>query len=151
MQYTGQLPWDPVTLDVYPSTTETDRTSLYEDDTLTTAYQQDQFRRTSLATWADDTSKTISVSIGAAIGSYSGALTQRSWVVRLHRPPNWSQDMAPAQVTLNGQPIGPAVRRVKDTTAMPLGAENGAPDADVFEITIPESSVLSSNLLVATF
>ena len=151
MQYTGQMPWDPITLDVYPSTTETDRSSLYEDDTLTTAYQQGQFRATPLATWADDGHKTISVSIGAAAGTYSGALTQRSWVVRLHRPPNWPQDLAPTGVTLNGQPIGPVVRRVKDTTAMPLGAENGAPDADVFEITIPESSVLSSNYLVATF
>jgi alpha-glucosidase (family GH31 glycosyl hydrolase) len=151
MQYTGQLPWDPITLDVYPSTTETDRSSLYEDDTLTTAYQQGAFRTTPLATWADDDAKTIAVSIGAADGNFSGALTQRSWVVRLHRPPNWPQDLAPAQVTLNGQPIGPVVRRVKNTTAMPLGAENGAPDADVFEITIPKSSVLASNYLVATF
>lgn len=151
MQYTGQLPWDPITLDVYPSPTESDQNMLYEDDTLTTAYKQGEYRTTTLKTWADDASKTVSVSIGAAVGNFSGALTQRSWMVRLHRPPNWSQDMAPTEVTLNGQPIHPIVRRVKNVTAMPLGSDNGAPDADVFEITIPESSVLSSNLLVATF
>ncbi|HEU5069419.1 MAG TPA: TIM-barrel domain-containing protein [Verrucomicrobiae bacterium] len=151
MEYTGQLPWDPVTLDVYPSTTETDQTTLYEDDTLTTAYQAGQFRTTTLKTWADDAAKTVSVAIAPAAGTFTGALTQRSWVARLHRPPHWPDDLAPAQVTLNGQPIGPVMRRVKNTTAMPLGAANGAPDADVFEVTLPESSVLTSNVLVATF
>jgi hypothetical protein len=34
---------------------------------------------------------------------------------------------------------------------MPLGADNGAPDADVFEVTVPETSVLTSNILVANF
>lgn len=151
MAYTGQLPWDPITLDVYPSTTECDRTSLYEDDNLTTAYKQGEYRTTSISTWANDAEKTVSVLIGGAVGSFSGAAPQRSWVVRLHRPPNWSADLAPAQVTVNGQPGGPVIRRVQNTSAMPLGANNGAPDADVFEVTLPESSVLASNLVVATF
>jgi len=151
MQYTGQLPWDPVTLDAYPVTTETDSTSLYEDDTLTTAYQQGQFRTTAVTTWANDANKTISVSIGAASGSYPNAPAQRSWVLRLHRPPNWTSDLTPTQVTLNGQTIGPVIRRIRNATAMPLGADNGAPDADVFEVTVPETSVLTSNLIVATF
>jgi hypothetical protein len=151
MAYTGQLPWDPITLDVYSSTTESDQTSLYEDDTLTTAYKQGQYRTTPITIWANNASKTISVSIGAAIGSFSGAAAQRSWVVRLHRPPGWPADLAPAQVTVNGQAISPVIRRVQNTSAMPLGANNGAPDADVFEVTLPESSVLTSNLVVATF
>lgn len=151
MQYTGQLPWNPITLDAYPSTTESDQTTLYEDDTLTTAYQQGRFRTTTIKTWADDAAKTVSVSITPTVGTFAGAAAQRAWIVRLHRPPGWPQDLAPAQITLNGQPIGPVIRRVKDTTAMPLGADNGAPDADVFEVAIPESSVLASNTLVATF
>lgn len=151
MQYTGQLPWDPVTLDVYPSTTESDQTALYEDDQLTTAYQQGQCRWTTIATAADDASKTVSVSIGAPVGSFSNAPVQRSWVLRLRRPPNWSADLAPAQVTVNGQPVGPVVRRIKNATAMPLGADNGAPDADTFEVTLPERSVFVSNSIVATF
>ncbi len=151
MDYTGQLPWDPITLDVYPSTTESDQTSLYEDDTLTTLYQQGQSRTTSITTWADDAAKTVSVLIGAATGTFTGAATQRSWVVRFHRPLNWPSDLAPAQVTVNGYPAGYVVRRIKNTTAMPLGAYNGAPDGDVFEVTLPESPVLSSNLVTATF
>ncbi|MDR3460130.1 MAG: glycoside hydrolase family 31 protein [Verrucomicrobiae bacterium] len=151
MQYTGQMPWDPVTLDVYPSTTEADSTSLYEDDTLTTAYQQGQFRTTAISTWANDANKTVSVSIGAAAGSFANAPAQRSWVARLRRPPGWSADLAPVAVTLNGNAIGPIVRRVGNASAMPLGAENGAPDADVFEVTVPATPVLAGNLLVATF
>jgi hypothetical protein len=151
MQYTGQIPWDPITLDVYPSTTEADQTALYEDDTLTTSYQQGQFRTTSLTTSADDSAKTVSVVLGAATGSYSGAKTNRSWVLRVHRPPDWSPDLAPAQVTLNGQPIGPIVRRIRNVSAMPLGADNGAPDADVFEVALPESSVLASNVVQFVF
>ncbi len=151
MQYTGQLPWDPVTLDVYPSTTETDQTLLYEDDTLTTAYQQGRFRETTIKTWANNGSKTVSVSIGGAAGSYPNAFTQRSWIVRLRRPPNWSSDLAPVSVTLNGNAIGPVVQRIKNASAMPLGADNGAPDADVFEVTVPATSVLTSNILVASF
>lgn len=151
MQYTGQLPWDPVTLDVYPSSTEIDVTSLYEDDTKMTAYQQGQYRTTPISTWADDDGKTISVLIGGATGSFSGASAQRSWIVRLRRPIHWSAALTPTQASLNGQPIGPIIRRIKNSTAMPLGADNGAPDADVFEVTLPESSVTSSNLIVATF
>ncbi|TAL00854.1 MAG: DUF5110 domain-containing protein [Verrucomicrobia bacterium] len=150
MQYTGQLPWDPVTLDAYP-TTEVAQTSLYEDDTLTTAYQQGQFRNTTIKTWANDSNKTVSVAIGAAVGSYANAPALRSWVLRIHRPPNWPADLAPASVTLNGHTIGPVVRRVKNASAMPLGADNGAPDGDVFEVTLPKTSVLTTNLLVASF
>jgi len=151
MQYTGQLPWSPITLDTYPSDTGAGQTTLYEDDTLTTAYKQGQFRNTNIKTWADSTNKTVFVSISAAEGSYRNALTQRSWVVRLHRPPNWSSDLGPVFVSLNGNAIGPAVHRVRNDSAMPLGAENGAPDADVFEVTVPETSVLTSNLIVASF
>jgi Glycosyl hydrolases family 31/PA14 domain/Domain of unknown function (DUF5110) len=151
MQHTAQLPWSPVTLDVYPSATETDQTSLYEDDTLTMGYKQGQFRTTAIKIWANDAAKTVSVSIDAAVGTFPGALSQRSWVLRLRRPPSWTSDLTPTQVTLNGQSIGPVLRRIKNATAMPLGDEAGAPDAEVFEVTVPASSVFLSNFIVATF
>jgi hypothetical protein len=118
---------------------------------LTTAYQQGQFRNTPITTWANDADKTASVAIGAAVGSYLNAPAQRSWVLRLHRPPAWTSDLAPAQITLNGRNLGPVVRRVRNASAMPLGADNGAPDADVFEVSVPETSVLASNLIIASF
>jgi hypothetical protein len=124
---------------------------LYEDDTLTTAYKAGEFRTTALTTWADDSNKTVSVSIAPAQGSFSGALSQRSWIVRWHRPPNWPSDLKPVKVTVNGQSVGPIVHRAKSETAMPLGSESGAPDGDVFEVTLPENSVLTSQLVIATF
>ncbi len=151
MQHTAERPWSPVTLDVYPSTTETDSTSLYEDDTLTIDYKQGLFRTTAIKTWASDTDKKVSVSIAPAVGAFPGALAERSWVLRLRRPPNWTTDLVPTQVTLNGQPIGPVLTHVRNASAMPLGDEAGAPDADVFELTVPASSVASSNLIVASF
>jgi hypothetical protein len=139
MQYTGQSPWDPVTLDVYPSTTEKDQTTLYEDDTLTTSYEHGHYRNTPITAWANDVSKTLSVSIGAATGSFSGASTQRSWIVRLRRPANWPANFAPTKVILNGLVTGQIIRRVKNTTAMPLGADNGSPDADVLYLVNRDS------------
>ena len=49
------------------------------------------------------------------------------------------------------QAVGPVIRHVKNSTAMPIGSDCGAPDADVFDVAIPASSVLSSNLVIATF
>ena len=46
MQFTGEKPWNPVTLDLYPRAGETNAANLYEDDTLTTAYQRGEFRNT---------------------------------------------------------------------------------------------------------
>ena len=59
--------------------------------------------------------------------------------------------LAPVSVTLNGQAIKPIVCRAKNSSAMPLGDDNGAPDADVFEVTVPATSVFTSNLVVAAF
>lgn len=151
MNFTGELPWDPITLDTYPNANATAGTTLYEDDTLTTAYKHGEFRNTPIKMWADDAEKTVSVSIGGASGSYSNALTQRSWTLRIHRPPTWPADLAPSSVTLNGVPLGSVVRHAADSSSMPLGADNGAPDGDIFEITTPRLSVLTSNVLVAHF
>ncbi len=136
MQYAGQLPWDPLTLDVYPSTTESIQPQLYEDDTLTTAYQQAQFRTTPITTSASDANKTVSVSIGAAVGSYLNAPAQRSWVAALASSIQlglliWLQRKS---FSTARTAIGPIVRRIRNASAMPLGADNGAPDADVFEV-----------------
>lgn len=151
MQHTDERPWDVVTLDTYPSTTEISRTTLYEDDKLSTAYKQGQFRTTAIKTWADNAAKSVSVSIDAAVGTYAGAISQRAWKVRFRRPPGWSSDLTPVRVTVNGQSVGPIVQRIKNVTTMPLGSEVGAPDADVFDVQLSAGSVLVSNLIVATF
>jgi hypothetical protein len=142
MQYTGQLPWDPVTLDLYPRAGETNAATLYEDDTLTTAYQRGKFRNTLITASADDANRTIHVNIGAAAGTYHGALKKRAWILRIHPLMDWQKNLAPAQIKANGKKINAPIHRLnRDVTAMPFGDTPGAPDADVFEITLPATPV----------
>jgi len=143
MQYTGQLPWDPVTLDLYPCAGETNSATLYEDDTLTTAYQRGEFRNTLIAASADDADRTVRVKIGAATGTFHGASKTRAWVLRIHPPADWPKDLAPAQVKANGKKINVPIHRLnRDVTAMPFGDQTGAPDAEVFEVSLPPAPVL---------
>ena len=94
MQYTGEKPWDPVTLDCYPCAGKTSSATLYEDDTLTTAYQRGEFRNTPITVSADETAKTVHVEIGAAKGSFQGALKTRAWILRIHPPADWPKNPA---------------------------------------------------------
>jgi alpha-glucosidase (family GH31 glycosyl hydrolase) len=161
MQYTGEKPWDPVTLDCYPcagpllrSRTaeggETNSATLYEDDTLTTAYQRGEFRNTRITSSANETAKTVHVEIGAAKGSFDGALSNRAWVLRIHPPADWPKN--PAQVAINGRKINLSIRWLKrDAAAMPLGDPTGAPDGDVFEISLPATPVSQSQSVEVSF
>lgn len=152
MQYTGQRPWDPVTLDLYPRTGETNAATLYEDDTLTTAYQRGEFRNTLITASADDADRTIHVNIGAAAGTYHGALKKRAWILRIHPPADWPKNPAPAQVKANGKKINALIHLLnREAAAMPFGDKTGAPDADVFELTLPTASVSQSQSVEISF
>ncbi|MGH7951021.1 MAG: TIM-barrel domain-containing protein [Limisphaerales bacterium] len=145
MQFTGQLPWNPITLDLYPRTGATNSALLYEDDTRTTAYQRGQFRKTIATVSTDDSLKTMRVKIGAAKGNFSGALQQRGWVLRIHKPENWVKNLAPVEVKINGKKIATNVRHLsRDKTAMPFGDPAGAPDGDIFEIKLPSAPIAKS-------
>ena len=152
MQYTGQLPWNPVTLDLYPCVGGTHAAMLYEDDTLTTAYQRGKFRNILISASADDANRTVHVNIGAAAGTYHGALKKRTWVLRIHPPADWSKILAPAGVTVNGKKINEPIHRLnRNVTAMPFGDQTGAPDANVFELTLPAASISKSQSVEITF
>ncbi len=138
MQYTGQLPWNPVTLDLYPLAGQTAHATLYEDDTQTTGYQHGEFRKTPLTLSADDKSKTLLVTIGAAAGGFPGALSQRSWALRVRRPPGWAENLTPQKLTVNGKSIPRPFRRLaRSSGAMPFGDPSGAPDGEVFDVELP--------------
>ncbi|HTY87888.1 MAG TPA: TIM-barrel domain-containing protein [Candidatus Acidoferrum sp.] len=138
MPYTGQKPWDPITLDLYPRAGQTNTATLYEDDTLSVAYQRGKFRNTVIAATADEAGKTVSVKIGKAAGKFNGALKQRAWILRIHAPANWPKDLTPAPVKVNGKQSDAPVRRLnRDAAAMPLGDPAGAPDGNVFEVSLP--------------
>src|SRR5205807_1548632 len=96
-------------------------------------------------------SNTFRVTIAAAAGTYAGAPSQRAWTLRLHRPADWVADLAPVQALANGQLGLPITRLIHNETAMPLGAPNGAPDADTFEVTLPSSPVTVANQIDLAF
>jgi hypothetical protein len=145
MQFTGQLPWDPITLDVYPQAGKTNSATLYEDDTTTTAYQRGQFRETFISVSTDDADKKIQVTISAPNGNFPGALKQRSWILRIHPPANRPDQSAITQATVNGKKIkSPIHLLTRNETAMPFGDQVGAPDGDVFELKLSRVSVYKS-------
>ena len=141
MEYTGERPWNPITLDVYPNN-ETGSATLYEDDTRSIGYRRGEFLNTSIATSADDAARTVRVQIGAAEGGFKGALIKRTWMLRIHPPANWPKDLSPSQITIAGKTSDvPIQRRPRAEDAMPFGNTIGAPDGDVFELTLPEAEV----------
>lgn len=151
MQFTAERPWDPITLDIYPRGDETNQSTLYEDDTRTQAYQQGQFRKTVIAVSADDLNKSVQLDLAAALGTYSLASTQRAWTVRVHRPVTWPTNLAPSVAVTDAGASLPITRLIRNETAMPLGAPNGAPDADSFEIPLPAVPVSHASRLAIHF
>jgi alpha-glucosidase len=142
MPFTGEKPWDPITLDLYPRAGATGTATLYEDDTKTTAYRDGKYRATLISLAADDSAKTVTVDIAAADGTFHGELKKRSWVLRIHKPFGWPQIQAPAQVTVNGKKKHlPVLALPASRSAMPFGDVAGAPDGDTYEITLPAANV----------
>lgn len=152
MQYTGQLPWDPITLDIYPQAGESNQTMLYEDDTFTTEYQQGQFRKTLLSAHTDSQAHNLDVTIGAAAGQYNNALERRAWRLRVHSPKGTASNLIPTSVLVDGKenriPFHHLTRR---ESAMPFGDETGAPDGDAFEVTLPADSVTKARQVEIRF
>ncbi|MDR1135941.1 MAG: DUF5110 domain-containing protein [Clostridiales Family XIII bacterium] len=130
VSYIGEKDWSKIGLDVYPSVRLAGNTKLYEDDGLTVAYKDAQSRVTDLSTSFDNGD--VLVNIGAASGSYEGALTSRTWKVRVHTPEGWG---ALKGVLLDGV-TAEAAKISKAEDAVPFSIEGGALDADVYEISL---------------
>jgi len=142
MQYTGQIPWDPITLDVYPKSGEADKAMLYEDDTMSTAYQNGEFRNTPLMVVADYREQTVNVRVGPGGGAFAGAEPYRGWILRIHRPANWPLELVPVKIKANGSTLRSVIREFpRDRSTMPFGDAIGAPDNDVWEVQLPSLPV----------
>jgi len=142
MQFTGEKPWNLVTLDLYPDAGKSHPATLYEDDTRTIAYQRGEFRTTEITSAANDADQMVHVNIGAASGHFTGALTERRWILRIHRPAHWAKDLTAADVRLNGKRIAGVVQKLeRPPAAMPFGDKSGTPDENVFEISLPSAPV----------
>ncbi len=149
MSYAGQQPWDPITLDVYPSMESNAVASLYEDDTVTPNYITGAYRTTQITASANDAGQSVTVTINPAQGTFTGASTNRSWIVRIHKPVEWSYP-TPASATLDG--VSAAVTVIaQDTNAMPFAVSGGSPDGDVATVTVPSGPVTNTHTVVVNY
>ena len=81
MDYSWQKLWDPVTLEVFPGDGKIIR-SLYEDDGITLEYEHGGYRKTDISLLRDG--KQIFLEIDKPCGTFRGAGSSKSWIVRLH-------------------------------------------------------------------
>lgn len=159
MDYTGEKPWDPITVDIYPAWAgELTTATLYEDDTTTTDYERGLFRTTAISSYTTQamigTHITVRVDINPAMGDYNGALKTRSWKLRIHLPANAPKNLMGSETSYNGLRIidqlsfPPTARSAK---AMPFGDISGAPDGDIFELTLPPAPVSQKQSVEISF
>ena len=133
MEYMGEKPADPITLDVWPGASG--RAVLYEDDGVSLDYQKGAAARTAVALDSEDT--TLRITIPPRNGSFPGALPERRWCLNVHAtgwPARvsvegvavevgfWRHDGRSGQTTVNIPPT-PADRRIVVTLRGVAGAE----------------------------
>ena len=94
MNYVGEKPVDPLTLDVYPSGRSSIR--LYEDDGMSLEYQKQVFARTVVT--CDARSGDLSVQVQAPTGLFR--VSPRAYQFRVHL------DRAPRAIRVDGAAIG---------------------------------------------
>jgi alpha-glucosidase len=95
MNYVGEKPFDPITLNIYPDEKGNASTSLYEDDGLSPAYKQGGFRRTIFKVEPAGTGFTVNVA--APQGQYRPGPRKLAFVVKSDR-----RAPAPTVVTDDG-------------------------------------------------
>ena len=151
MQYTGQKPWDNITLDVYPSAGNVAEASMYEDDGMSNDYKNNAFHKTFFTASVDNAAHKVTVDISAVQGGdYDGAVSDRSWTIRLRQPLDWTSKFKPASVKVNGKRSHyRIVKRNED--AMPFVVSGGSRDADVILIEVPAGSVDKANKVEVEF
>jgi alpha-glucosidase len=95
MTYTGQKPWDPITLDVYPDGDSA--FTLYEDDGHSLQYQSGNFTTTQIS--AHDVA---SQSLFLTLVESSKSFSPKTWEFSIHLP---AQTTTPAPIQFDGQDV----------------------------------------------
>ena len=80
LNYVGEKPVDPITLNIYPDSSEKASGSLYEDDGLSPAYKTGAFRRTTFS--LRSAAGGLVVSIGPAEGTYNPGPRKFNFVIK---------------------------------------------------------------------
>jgi hypothetical protein len=138
MNYTGEKPWDPVTVDAFPASGQSATRTLYEDDGRSNDYVQGHFRGSaaSLSSSGDG----VRLIIGKGEGEFKGAVKQRAWNVRIHLLPGQSVKAA----SLVGKALEfRLIHAGKDHVKMPfsgMGSTPGRQAGPVVEVALPKLS-----------
>ncbi len=126
--YDGEVPADPLTLDIYPSGDSV--FALYEDDGDTRQYREGSFSTQVFSASVAEDGRRINVGLATALGSYDGMLEERGHEVRLH------VTAAPTAMALDGGT---------------LAAEQWSYDVGVLSIDLGRLSVRAAHELVVEF
>jgi hypothetical protein len=148
MQHTGEKPWDPITLDVYPHRTVPAKAELYEDDGLSNGYRTGACRRTALEARLDARRKRATVKVGPAAGDYADALRTRAWVVRLHTTPEMGRLR---EVRVDGQSSAAWRLLPRGLASTPFQLCGPALDGDVVEVELPAGPVDQGRLVEISY
>lgn len=136
VMYTGQKPWDPITVDAFADAPGSGEQTLYEDDGNSTQYKNGQFAKTKVS--LKTLTNSVWLGIGPREGSYAGMITRRGWIVRIHLAPG--QTLASTQVELDGKQVTAKVIEpgsVPDITLKGAGTAEGPKGGAVVELQIP--------------
>jgi hypothetical protein len=144
MQHTGEKPWDPLTLDVYPHPAAVARGELYEDDGLSNGYQRGACRRSALEARVEPARKRVTVKVGPAAGTYSGAQRARAWVVRLHPAPGMGKIH---EVRVDGRKVAAWRLVPRGLAPTPFQLQGPALDGDVVEVELATRPVAQGRVV----
>ncbi|AIE84875.1 TIM-barrel domain-containing protein [Fimbriimonas ginsengisoli] len=99
MQYTGEKPWDSLTLEAFAlDRNGTVRRELVEDDGTSNEYLRNKVERTEISQTRQDNQ--ITLTIGGSSGSFRNMPASRKWRVRLNLPVNGNV----REVSIDGRP-----------------------------------------------
>ena len=139
MQFTGEKPWNPITLDIYPHPVQVAKAELYEDDHVSNAYRRGASRRALLEARLDGPGKRITVRIGAARGSFRDAPADRAWALRIHPAPGMK---AIRQVRVDGRITRGWRLLPRGVAATPFQIQGPALDGEVLLLDLPAGPVV---------
>ncbi len=140
MQHTGEKPWSPVTVDVYPTSTRRALATLYEDDGVSNDYQDGVFSKTSLRASVDAANNRVSVVVEPRRGNYGNETANRPWRVRVHPPTGWGKRSVKG-VRVNRVATDHWTTLAPVGDAMPFSTTGGSPDGPVIEVSVPAQPV----------
>jgi hypothetical protein len=140
----GDVHVDPIMLDLYPISGVTNTATMREDDAVSPAGKS---RTTQIECSTDDASKVVRVEMNPATGDFSGGITNRAWMIRIHSPTNWPDDFGPTEFRVDGQAMSGDDLSSKKLARSPQGKAAG----NTFELILPAAPVTQARTVEITF